>query len=272
MGDRDRRMASGASKGTQRGATSYDVARRSSAQLVTTTAVLLPGNMCDSRMWRELPAALFAGAQIIHADLTQDATIEAMAARALKSATGSLLPVGFSMGAIVAVEMARIAPGRIAGLVLSGYNATADLPERAVHRSRQQSEAAAGGLERLLVEDLKPSYLAACNRDDAGMLALLRDMGLSLGPEVFVRQSEALRLRADRRKTLAKLRMPVLFACGLEDRLCPPDWHRQWAEAVPGSRLALVAGSGHMLPLEQPGAFARTIRQWLIDNEGKLDI
>lgn len=238
---------------------------------MTATAVLLPGNMCDSRLWQKLPAALFADAQIVHADLTQDATIETMAARALESAAGSLLPVGFSLGAIVAVEMAKIAPGRIAGLVLSGYNATADLPERAERRPLQQSEAAAGGLERLLVEELKPNYLAACHRDDAGMLALLRDMGMLLGTEVFIRQSEALRKRADRRKTLTKLKVPVLFACGLEDQLCPPDWHRQWLAAVPGSRLALVAGAGHMLPLEQPDAFARAIRQWLIDNEKKLD-
>ena len=236
------------------------------------TVVLLPGNMCDARLWRAFPPALFGDAQVMHADLTRDTTIAAMAARALKSATGPLLAVGFSMGAIVAVEMAKLAPRRIAGLVLSGYNATADLPERAARRPLQQAEAAAGGLERLLVEELKPNYLAACHRDDAALLALLREMGLSLGAEVFIRQSEALRTRADRRAWLTQLKIPVLFACGLEDQLCPPDWHRQWLAAVPGSRLALIAGAGHMLPLEQPDAFAKAITQWLIDNERKLSL
>ena len=239
---------------------------------MATTVVLLPGNMCDARLWRELPQALFGEAQMIHADLTKDMTITGMAARALKSAAGTLLPVGFSMGAIVAVEMARIAPERVAGLILSSYNAAADLPERAARRPLQQSEAAEEGLERLLIEELKPNYLAACHRDDAAMLALLRDMGLSLGPQVFIRQSEALRNRADRRQSLTKLKIPVLFACGLEDQLCLPEWHRQWLAAVPGSRLAMVAGAGHMLPLEQPDAFARAIKQWLIDNERKLSL
>ncbi len=239
---------------------------------MATTVVLLPGNMCDARLWRELPAAVFGDARVIHADLSQDVTIRSMAARALKSAAGPLLPIGFSMGAIVAVEMARIAPKRVAGLILSSYNAAADLPERAARRPLQQSEAAAGGLERLLVEELKPNYLAACHRDDAAMRALLRDMGLSLGAKVFIQQSEALRNRADRRKSLTNLKIPVLFACGLEDQLCPPEWHRQWMTAVPGSRLALVAGAGHMLPLEQPDAFARAIKQWLIDNERKLSL
>jgi pimeloyl-ACP methyl ester carboxylesterase len=239
---------------------------------MATAVVLLPGNMCDARLWRELPDALFGDSQMIHADLTEDLTISAMATRALKSTAGPLLPVGFSMGAIVAVEMARIAPERVAGLILSSYNAAADLPERAARRPHQQSEAAAGGLDRLLVEGLKPNYLAACHRDDAALLALLRDMGLSLGTEVFIRQSEALRNRADRRKALTKLKIPVLFACGLEDQLCPPEWHQQWMAAVPGSRLAMVAGAGHMLPLEQPDAFAQAIKQWLIDNERKLSL
>lgn len=239
---------------------------------MTATIVLLPGNMCDARLWRELPATLFTGAQIVHGDLAQDATIAAMAARAIESAAGPLLPVGFSLGAIVAVEMEKIAPDRIVGLVLAGYNATADLPERAMRRPLQQAEAATGGLERLLIEELKPNYLAACHRDNAGLLALLRDMGMSLGTEVFIRQSEALRFRADRRKTLTTLQVPVLFACGLEDQLCPPDWHRQWQAAVPGSQLALVENAGHMLPLEQPAAFGQAITQWLIDNERKLHL
>ena len=234
------------------------------------TVLLLPGNMCDARLWQALPLGVFGKAQVVHADLARDDTIRAMAARALDSTPGTLLPVGFSMGAIVAVEMAKLAPGRIAGLTLSGYNATADLPERAARRPLQQAEAMAGGLERLLVEELKPNYLAACHHGDAAMLALLRDMGLSLGKDVFVRQSEALRNRADRRELLTKLAIPVLFACGQEDKLCPPDWHRQWAAMVPGSQLAIVAGSGHMLPLEQPAALTQAITQWLIDNDRKL--
>ena len=102
------------------------------------------------------------------------------------------------------------------------------------------------------------------------MLALLRNMGLSLGKDVFIRQSEALRNRADRSELLTELAIPMLFACGQEDKLCPPEWHRRWAAMVPGSRSAIVAGSGHMLPLEQPGALTQAITQWLIDNNRKL--
>ncbi len=233
------------------------------------TPVLLPGNMCDARLWADRVRTALPGA--IDADLTRDDSIAAMAARTLVETTGRLLLVGFSMGAIVAVEMARLAPERIGGLILAGYNATADLPERAAHRPVQQAEVRTGGLERVLVEELKPNYLAAANRGDAAILGLLRDMGMQLGPDVFVRQSEALRLRADRRDALRDLKVPVLYLCGEEDRLCPPEWHRQWITMTANSRFVPVAGAGHMLPLEAADAFAHVIQSWLKDEEGKFD-
>ena len=239
-----------------------------------TTLVLLPGNMCDARLWRGRDYAIInllsdeQFAPVYDADLTQDKSIAGMAERALFATTGKLLPIGFSMGAIVAVEMAVQAPERIAGLVLAGYNATADLPERAAHRPVQQSEVCAGGLERVLVEELKPNYLATQNRQDVQLLDLLRAMGMSLGAEVFVRQSEALRLREDRRAAIAALNVPVLYMCGNEDTLCPPAWHRNWAELTPRARFVEIAGAGHMLPLEAPHEFASAIKIWLNDNKG----
>ncbi len=233
------------------------------------TPVLLPGNMCDARLWTADVRAVLSGA--LDADLTQDDSISAMAEWSLAATTGMLLPVGFSLGAIVAVEMAVQAPERIAGLVLAGYNATADLPERAAHRPVQQAEVRAdtngAGLERVLVEELKPNYLAAQNREDSALLDLLRDMGMGLGADVFVRQSEALRLREDRRAAIAVLDIPVLYLCGSEDTLCPPAWHKDWATQTPRAQFEEVAGAGHMLPLEASSAFAATIEHWLIMNE-----
>ena len=222
--------------------------------------LLLPGNMCDARLWSAEVRAVLGDA--VDADLTRDDTIAAMAARALASTEGPLIPIGFSMGAIVAVEMAVMAPDRIAGLVLIGYNATADLSERAAHRPLQQAEVRAGRLERILVEELKPNYLAAANRTDTTLLRLLHDMGMTLGRDVFIRQSEALRLRADRVAALAQITCPVLLMAGEEDALCPPAWHHRWLGLIPDATL-IVAPTGHMLPLEAPWALADALDAWL---------
>ncbi len=236
------------------------------------TIILVPGNMCDGRLWGgggNLLREAFAARQLLclDADTGRDDSITAMAARGLDAAAGPLLVVGFSMGAIVALEMARQAPERIAGLALFGLNAGADLPERSAARIRQQTEVKAGGLERVIVEDLKPNYLARANRGDEELRALLRDMGLALGTTVFVAQSEALRLRADLRPVLDALRVPVLLACGEEDALCPPAWHCEWAERARNAHLRIFPDAGHMLPLEQPEAFAAALLRWIEDED-----
>ena len=232
---------------------------------------LLPGNMCDERLWcgdnGAIVNALSARAPVRDADLGQDRSIAAMAACTLEAIPGPIIAVGFSMGAIVAVEMWVQAPGRIVGLVLLGYNATADLPERAAHRPRQQNEARSGGLARLLAEELKPNYLAEANRSDSALLDLLLDMGMHLGPEVFVRQSEALRTRDDRRAALPRISVPVLLGSGAEDALCPPEWHADWAARIPDATLFTVPDAGHMLPLEAPCTLARHLDSWLLAKE-----
>ncbi len=217
--------------------------------------------MCDRRLWTDAVRNVLPGA--VDADTTCDDSIAAMAARALAGVRGPLLPVGFSMGAIVAVEMWCQVPERIAGLVLLGYNATADLPERAAHRPAQQAEVRAGGLERVLVEELKPNYLAAARRGDAVLLELLRDMGMKLGADIFVAQSEALRHRENRAARLSEIGVPVLYGCGAEDALCPPTWHRRWKALTPGASAVEFAAAGHMLPLEAPETLAATLADFI---------
>ena len=228
--------------------------------MIGATPVLLPGNMCDARLWTAEVRAALPGA--VDADLSRDETIDAMAARALAQVEGPLLPVGFSMGGIVALAMARLAPERIAGLALIDTNPSADLLERAAVRPRQQADVRRGELERIVVEELKPNYLARANRGDVALLTLLRDMALALGADVFVRQSEALRTRPDQHGVLATLAVPVLIACGAEDDLCPPAWHEAMAADAPSATLHVLAGAGHMLPLEQPGRLAAILEQW----------
>lgn len=233
------------------------------------TRLLLPGNMCDATLWAPLRTHLDdAGiASTVGGPLDQP-SIAAMAEAMLSRHAGPLLVIGFSMGAIVAATMAAHAPGRITGLGLLAFNAAADLPERAAVRPRQQAEARGGRLAAIVADELKPNYLAEANRADAELRATLMAMAIGLGPEVFVRQSEALRTRDDLRPALPGFAMPVLLATGREDRLCPPDWHRDWQAAIgTHATLHIVEGAGHMLPLEQPRALARMIVDWIETEE-----
>ena len=113
------------------------------------TLLLLPGNMCDARLWGRI-----CGVDGVHADLSRDDSIEKMAQRLLFEHQGPLISIGFSMGGIVALEMARQAPERILGLILSDTNAGADLPERAALRPAQQDRVRNGDLATIVADDV----------------------------------------------------------------------------------------------------------------------
>jgi pimeloyl-ACP methyl ester carboxylesterase len=229
--------------------------------------LLIPGNMCDERLWQPVAERLVgAGYRVQHSPRLDQNSVAAMAEALLSAADSPVIAVGFSMGAIVAAEMARRSPASITALGLIAFNASADLPERAAVRPRQQDEVRKGELARIVAEELKPNYLAEANRRDAEMLETVMQMALELGPDVFVSQSEALRLREDLRPALPTLAMPVMLACGSEDRLCPPEWHRRWVETIgPNAGFDEIAEAGHLLPLEQPNALADALLGWLAE-------
>ena len=111
-------------------------------------------------------------------------------------------------------------------------------------------------------DEMKPNYLAK-GPDQAAVLDLCMDMALSLGPDVFARQSRALAGRADRQAALAAFTGPALVLMGEEDRLCPRDRHDLMHRLMPQSRLVIIPGAGHLPPLEQPQATAAALASWL---------
>jgi pimeloyl-ACP methyl ester carboxylesterase len=225
--------------------------------------LLLPGHLCDARMWISLRSTLTAaGAEALDADLTRDDTVNGMARRALDEHGGPTVLVGFSMGGMVALRMAALAPERVVGMVLVDTNAAPDLPERSIARIEQQAEARAGRLHRVVVDSLVPHYLSPANRGRRDLTDLITDMADDAGPDTFVRQSEAIRLRPDARPTLKDVQCPVLVAAGEEDVLCPPDWQRFLAAALPQSQLRLVKDAGHFMPIEQPDVLSSVVTLW----------
>ena len=225
--------------------------------------IFIPGNMCDARLWREM-SDLPEWVRTDAPPLVQ-ASISAMASAVLAKINGPIIPVGFSMGGIVALEMARQAPERIKGMVLIDTNTSADLPERAAQRPIQQTRVRIGEMATIIADELKPAYLAASNRDDETLKQLLFDMAIELGEDVFLAQSEALRTRHDLGPVLDTFEGPVAVMCGAEDRLCPPAWHEAMADRAMNAQLTIIPGAGHMLPLEQPVAFSAALKAWLND-------
>lgn len=226
------------------------------------TLVLLPGLAGSAEMWRDqLPELARWKPQVSDVHM-RHASIEEMAAGLLVRHPGRLVLCGTSMGGMVAMEAARQAPARVRGLALLGTSARPE--DDAMRRVREN--AIALFLQDRAAEVIEPNVAMAFHPDRAHDAALARrylDFVLGAGDDQLVRQNRAVMGRPDARRHLPSLRCPTLVMCGEDDQLTPPELSREIASLVPGARLVLLPGCGHMLTMEQPQAVNATLVPWL---------
>ncbi len=227
--------------------------------------VLLPGTLCDARLFEGQIRPLGALAdRLIVGDLTRGRTVTEMAGQVLQSAPQRFALVGFSLGGIVALEMARLARARLTHLALICTTPRPDTPDRRLARMKQVEAAQTGGFRRIVTDELKPRYFALGAPRIERLKRLVVRMALNLGEDVFRRQSLALASRRDARPTLPGLAgLPTLALAGDDDALCPVAVHEEIVEAVPGAWLSVLPGCGHMAPLERPDEVSRELARFL---------
>jgi pimeloyl-ACP methyl ester carboxylesterase len=255
------------------------------------TVVLLHGWCLDRRTWRDQVAALggmghkaprviaydtrghgrSGDTRLGSATLAQlgddlDEVIRAYAP------TGPLVLAGHSMGGMTIMEYAHRHPAafadRVAGLLLVSTTAEGHthtrygLPARVAALMRAGEMLGAGVLarsgawrpHRVVLPVLRPAVQWLLFGENCGGEAVQVTLGgigrASLRSIGGFRESVGAQQRLE---TLAALaRVPATVLAGDRDRLTPPACAESIAAALPGARLEILPGAGHMLPLERP--------------------
>jgi pimeloyl-ACP methyl ester carboxylesterase len=223
--------------------------------------VLLPGMMCDARMYAPQIEALKDIAECQVGYLGGADNIADIAKQVLLNAPEKFALAGLSMGGIVAMEVARQAPQRVTRLALMDTNPWVEEDDVKATRNRQIYAAEAGQLEQLLRETMVPRYLA---NPYSLLTELCVQMGLTLGKDVFIRQSLALQTRHDQKVTLTNFNKPCLVLMGEEDELCPIDRHECMVALLPQVAFVKIANAGHIPTLEKPAATNAALKQWMV--------
>jgi pimeloyl-ACP methyl ester carboxylesterase len=222
--------------------------------------LLVPGFMADETLWSDLLPRLEPFGPVVHADLRHDASIEAMARRALDAAPDNFLLVGFSMGGYVAREIARLAPERVRALVLIATSTRPDTPSLQKRKGaigRADPSIAFSGLSRTAVA----SSLHPKDRGNEALIERVRAMGMRLGGEVFRRQS--MLERPGDLDRLHAIRCPTLVIAAGHDGLRSMEEAREMQAGIAGAEFALIEDSGHMIPIEAPQPLSDVIVPWL---------
>jgi pimeloyl-ACP methyl ester carboxylesterase len=224
--------------------------------------VLVPGLTCTARLYAEQIPALWPFGPVTVADHRRDDSMAAIAQRILAEAPQRFALAGLSMGGYLAFEIMRQAPQRVLKLALLDTGARADTPEQTERRRVLMAQAKAGSL--LEIADLAyPLYVHRDRHNDAALKGIVRKMVEETGLDAYLRQQEAIIGRPDSRPGLSAISCKTLMLVGEGDEATPPELAREIAGAIPGSRLVLIPGSGHLSTLEKPEAVNKALAEWM---------
>ncbi len=224
--------------------------------------LLLPGLLCDETLWRAQMAALSGLVSVSTADMTRDDSIGAMAGRVLAAAPDRFALAALSMGGYVAFEILRIAPNRVTRLCLMDTSARPDTPSQA-RRRRGLIELAQKGRFLGVTPRLLPTLLHADSLADVQLTQSVMAMTERVGAAAFLRQQHAILGRPDSRPLLPSIKVPTLVVVGRGDQTTPPDLAAEIADGIPGARLVVLEGCGHLPPMERPDEVNTLLREWL---------
>jgi 3-oxoadipate enol-lactonase len=231
--------------------------------------VLWPSLLFDGGMWKHQVEPLSALGRVVVFDGPGHGKSEVPPpfslednADALTDAFGELqidkaVFIGLSWGGMVAMRLALQHPQRVRALALLDTNADAEERLRLVKYRAFISFWRRFGLPQVLADaQLAPIYFAEGTRAREPELVERWVRTVNGCPrDGIARASLAVVVhRKDIASRLGAIRAPTLVVCGREDRATEPAHSERIAAAIPGAKLVLIDGAGHVSALEQPRA------------------
>jgi pimeloyl-[acyl-carrier protein] methyl ester esterase len=217
--------------------------------------LLLHALPLDGRMWEE-QMKLLPGASAAPDLYPLGETVEEWARAALDLVNGRrLIVVGCSVGGSCAIEVARIAPDRVAALVLIGT--------KAAHRPDPELHAAAlrtlreGGMDAAWRRYWAPLFSGSAARD---VVDRARRMALAQQVEAVARGITAFHSRPSRDDFLASFARPVTIVTGADDGMPGRKISAALAAAAPQGNFHVIPECGHYAPMERPLALNAVLR------------
>lgn len=171
---------------------------------------------------------------------------------------------GVSMGGYVAMAMLRRVPERVAAVALIDTKASADADEARANRERV-AQAVLNNGPRALRPMLDTLLGDTTRKERPEIVAQVTGWLDAARPKGVAWAQRAMAARPSSFDVLASAKAPVTVIVGAEDTLTPREDAVAIAEArVPPAPLRVLAGAGHLSPVEDPDAVAGALRDVLL--------
>jgi pimeloyl-ACP methyl ester carboxylesterase len=225
-------------------------------------AVFIPSQLLTAPFWTPLVERLCGRIEATVIDGSSHDNVAAIAQSILDIAPKRFSLFSHGMGGFIAFEMWRRAPERIERLLLFGTLASQDAPAQTQRRLNYLRLVQSGQFDAV-VEERLPLLVHPERRDDAVLLASIREMARTTGPEHFLKQQHAIMNRPDSRATLRQIDCPILIVYGRHDGITTLAHQQEMLEDNPRASFQIVEECGHLGPIERPDLIARLVTEWL---------
>ena len=170
---------------------------------------------------------------------------------------------GCSMGGYAALALYQSAAQLFEGLVLANTRAGADSPESRANRRNMLAlldrEGASG-----VAREMMPKLLGKTTHEsNSNSESYIRRLIKQQSPIAIRSAIQRMMHRPDSTLLLAQVSVPTLVITGAEDEMIPVEESRKMAAAIPGAKLVVIPGAGHLANLEQPEAFNAALNEFL---------
>lgn len=239
--------------------------------------LLIHGFPLNRHMWRPQVAILVAaGYRVIAPDLrgfgdsdatdgpcTMDLMTDDLVELLDHLEVGQAAVVGMSMGGYLLFNLLERFPQRVLAAVFDVTRAVADDAAGRARRRQLADEVVkfgpqvvADSFQELLFAPTTTAERPRLAEEVYGWMVSTASRGLAGG-------LLAMGQRRDSTPLLAAITVPSLSIGAEQDRACPLEHPRMIATGIPGCRLCVIPGAGHMANLEQPGDFNRALLGFL---------
>ncbi len=198
----------------------------------------------------------FGGSALYDRTLTMDAAADSVAEALTRDGIDRAVVCGLSLGGYVALALWRRHRDRVAGLVLANTRATAD--------DREGKERRIALAQRLRIEgnvlvDNPPPLLSESAPSE--LWDRVKGIIARQPAEAIAAVSAGMAERPDSTGDLAGIDVPTLVITSTGDTLIPPDATKAMGEQIPGARVQVIDGAGHLSNLEAPAEFNRLLEE-----------
>jgi 3-oxoadipate enol-lactonase len=170
---------------------------------------------------------------------------------------------GLSMGGYVSFAHLVKYPTHLKAVMLIDTKPEADTADGKAGRDKMIDAVRTNG-SRAAADAMEPKMLAPdAIKGRPELVKRVRTVMESCPAQTIVHALEAMRDRCDYRANLASIAVPTLIVVGDQDVITPVKGAEAMNKEIPHSRLAVIKGSGHLSPMEQPEQVTRAIREFL---------